>query len=252
MTNVADSDWQPIDASVNERGLVSVILATFQERDHIRTTIAEIFEHVEAPVEIIVVDDDSPDMTWRLVEEFDDPNVHLIRRLETRGLASAFMRGIIESKGEVVAWMDSDMCMPPAHLAKMIDKLADYDVVIGSRYAEGGKDLRTPIRVWASRLINKFANLVLGYGIKDYDSGFVALRREVLDKVIPLPTGYGEYFIEFIYRCCRKGLRVCELPYTFTDRAMGVSKTFSSFRQFLLLGSKYVLRILLTRFRRFD
>jgi len=230
--------------------IVSLILATFNERDNILHTIENIFRHVSEPVEVVVVDDDSPDQTWKLVADLKDPRVTLIRRVATRGLASAFMRGIIESQGEIVGWMDADMCMPPELLPLMLEKLRDNDVVIGSRYAGGGQDQRHALRVYASRLINTFARIVLGYGIRDYDSGFVLLRRSVFDKVLPIPIGYGEYFIEFIYVCCRKGLRVCEVPYVFTDRVKGVSKSFPNLWRFFVLGTKYVLRILQARCRR--
>lgn len=234
------------------RGLVSIILATFNERDNILDTIRNIFKHVPDPVEIIVVDDDSPDQTWRLVEDLRDRRVILIRRHGTRGLASAFMRGIVESRGDIVGWMDADMCMPPELLPVMIDRLAACDVAIGSRYAPGGRDLRHPLRVTASRLINGLAALVLGHGIRDYDSGFVVLRRSVFDIVLPLPTGYGEYFIEFVYGCCRKGLRVCEVPYTFVDRTTGLSKSAPSLWRFFTLGLQYVRRIFSARWRRRD
>ena len=113
---------------------VSIVLATYNERENILDTIQSIFEHVKDPVEIIVVDDDSIDNTWKLVENLNDPRVVLIRRVATRGLASAFNRGIIESRGEIVGWMDADMCMPPSMLPLMIDKLKEYDIVVGSRY----------------------------------------------------------------------------------------------------------------------
>lgn len=233
-----------------KRGLVSIILATYNERGHILETIQNIQRFVTDPVEIIVVDDDSPDKTWQLVEDLRLPQVKIIRRVATRGLASAFMRGIIESRGEIVGWMDADMCMPPSLLPKMIDRLSEYDVAIGSRYVAEGSDDRSLIRVWASLLINRFAGLVLGYGIRDYDSGFVVLRRSVFDKVSIIPTGYGAYFIEFIYTCCRKGLRVTEVGYAFRDRTQGVSKSFPSLWGFIRTGMGYVTRILRARFRR--
>ena len=199
-----------------------------------------------------MVDDDSPDRTWELVAGLQDPSVTLIRRVDTRGLASAFMRGIIESRGGGVGWMDADTCMPPQILPHMIERLRDHDVVIGSRYAPRGADERSVLRRYASLFINRFAGTVLGYGIQDYDSGFVVVRRSVFDKVSIIPTGYGAYFIEFIYTCCRKGLRVCEVPYTFRDRTKGVSKSMTSLSQFVWLGSAYVMRILMARFRRVD
>ena len=239
------------DAAVG-RGLVSIILATYNERENIGETVHSICHHVPEPLEIIVVDDDSPDQTWKLAADLGRPNVKVIRRVATRGLASAFMRGIIESRGEIVGWMDADMCMPPSLLPAMLERLRDHDVVIGSRYAPGGRDDRAWLRRYASELINRFAGLVLGYGIQDYDSGFVVVRRAVFDKVSIIPTGYGAYFIEFIYACCRKGLRVCEVPYTFRDRTEGVSKSFTSLVQFLRLGSAYAFRILRARVRCID
>jgi dolichol-phosphate mannosyltransferase len=231
---------------------VSIILATYNERENILDTIQSIFGHVNGSVEVIVVDDDSEDKTWQLVEELNDPRVVLIRRVATRGLASAFNRGIIESRGTIVGWMDADMCMPPSLLPEMIAKLDDHDIVIGSRYAPGGIDDRAPLRVIASKLINGLAGLVLGYGIRDYDSGFVVLRRSVFDKVSIIPTGYGAYFMEFLYTCRRKGLTVHEMPYVFRDRAKGVSKSAPSLYRFLKTGFQYVTRIFIARCRRID
>jgi dolichol-phosphate mannosyltransferase len=231
---------------------VSIVLATFNERDNIVDTIRSIFEHLGDSVEIIVVDDDSPDQTWHLVEDLRHPRVKLIRRVGTRGLASAFNRGILESRGAVVGWMDADMCMPPAMLPGMIGLLDEYDVVVGSRYAPGGKDDRVWLRVLASRAINALATLVLGYGIRDYDSGFVVLRRGVFDKVSLIPTGYGAYFMEFLFNCGRKGLTVHEVPYTFRDRQKGISKSAPSLWRFFSTGLQYVARILVARFRHED
>jgi dolichol-phosphate mannosyltransferase len=203
-------------------------------------------------VEIIVVDDDSPDETWRIAAALDDPHVKVIRRVATRGLASAFNRGIIESRGDIVGWMDADMGMPPSLLPAMIEKLNEYDIVIGSRYAPGGVDDRARIRVFSSWLINRFAGLVLGYGIRDYDSGFIVVRRSVFNSVSIIPTGYGAYFIEFLFTCRRKGLTVYEMPYHFKDRAKGVSKSFPNLLAFATTGMQYVMRILAARLRRID
>ncbi len=231
---------------------VSIILATYNELENITLTISAIFEHLGDDVEVIVVDDDSPDGTWRLVENMDDPRVILIRRVATRGLASAFNRGIIESRGEYVGWMDADMCMPPTMLPAMIESLKTHDICIGSRYAPGGCDDRTRLRVLCSRAINGLASVVLGGGIRDYDSGFVVLRRSVFDRVSIIPTGYGAYFMEFLYACHRKGLSIHEMPYHFTDRALGVSKSAPNIYRFLVTGAGYVSRILTARLRRID
>ena len=231
---------------------VSIVLATFNERENILDTIQSIFANLGDSAEVIVVDDDSPDQTWHLVEDFHHPRVKVIRRVGTRGLASAFNRGILESRGAVVGWMDADMCMPPDMLPGMIALLEKYDVVVGSRYAPGGKDDRVWLRVAASRAINALATLVLGYGIRDYDSGFVVLRRSVFDKVSLIPTGYGAYFMEFLFTCRRKGLTVHEVPYIFRDRQKGISKSAPSVWRFFRTGLQYVARIFIARLRHKD
>ena len=110
----------------------------------------------------------------------------------------------------------------------MIDCLDQHDVVIGSRYVQGASDNRAWLRVKASWIINRLAGLVLGGGIGDYDSGFVVIKRRVLDGVSLIPTGYGAYFIEFVYNCYRRGYSICEVPYHFRDRTKGVSKSMPS------------------------
>ena len=234
--------------------MISIVLATYNERESIVTTVTTLLKEAPEEMEIIVVDDDSPDRTWQVVEALALPQVKVIRRVGTRGLASAFNRGIIESRGDFVGWMDADMSMPPAMIPKMYRMLVGqgYDIVIASRYAPGGVDDRHRLRTLSSRLINGFAGVVLGHGIKDYDSGFVLIRRSVLDSVSIHPRGYGEYFIEFIYNACRKGLRVGEIGYYFRDRTVGVSKSAPSLIRFFRTGLQYVIRILVARFRRID
>jgi dolichol-phosphate mannosyltransferase len=234
--------------------MISIVLATYNERELIQTTIRELLLMAPEPMEIIVVDDDSPDGTWAAAATMNLTNVTVIRRRGTRGLASAFNRGIIESRGEYVGWMDADMCMPPSMIPRMYGLLVgeQCDIVIGSRYAAGGVDDRAVLRRAASRLINGFASVVLGYGIKDYDSGFVLMRRRVLDSVTLQPRGYGEYFIEFVYTACRKGLRVREIGYSFRDRTAGVSKSAPSLIRFLRTGLRYVIRIIAVRLRRIE
>lgn len=232
--------------------LVSIILATYNESENIEEMIRAVLANVRDPVEVIVVDDDSPDLTWKIATEIGDPRVKVIRRIGTRGLASAVNRGLIESRGEFIGWMDADLGMPAELLPSMIERMTGADVVIGSRYVEGGQDARPPIRVITSRMINAMALLVLGYGIKDYDSGFIVLRRSVLNSVSLTPSGYGSYFIEFVYACCRKGLSVVEVPYTFRDRTRGASKSAVGPIQFLVAGAAYGLRILTTRIKKID
>ncbi|HVN65260.1 MAG TPA: glycosyltransferase [Methanomicrobiales archaeon] len=234
------------------RGLVSIILPSYNERESILALIDDILRYVPAPVEIIVVDDDSPDLTWRLVIERADPRVRLVRRVGARGLASAVVRGIIEAEGDVIGWMDVDMAMIPPLLPAMLAGLRDHDMVLASRYVAGGGDRRDRLRVATSRVLNRLANLVLSGEVKDFANGVVVMRRSVLDTAIPVPVGYGEYFIRFLYVCLAKGVRVHEHPYVLEDREKGVSKSSGSLNSFLALGFHYCMAIFRARLQRID
>jgi dolichol-phosphate mannosyltransferase len=234
---------------VKAGGLVSVILATYNERETLPEMIRRIRRHIRDPVEIVVVDDDSPDRTWEVARNLGGPGMKVIRRTGVKGLASALLRGILESRGEILCWWDADMLMCPEIAPAMIQLLGESDIVIGSRYAPGGKDLRGPARVWTSRALNGLAQAVLGHGIRDYDSGFIVLRRRVLDRVLPVPTGFGEYFMEFMYTAAGRGLSIREYPYTLTERSGGTSKASPDPVRFLAAGMRYGIRIFVARWR---
>ena len=216
--------------------------------------IQDILSHVRAPVEVIIVDDDSPDLTWKVVQDLRDPRVRLVRRTGTRGLASAICRGILEARGELIGWMDADMFMIPPLLPSMLASLESADIVIASRYLPMGGDQRPKARVVTSLLLNRFASGVLGFGITDYASsaGGILIRRRVLDTALPQPLGYGEHFIEFLYRCVRKGVRVKEVPYVLSERTVGASKSSPNPLHFFQLGLRYGLAVLRARFRWID
>ncbi|HVP24733.1 MAG TPA: glycosyltransferase [Methanomicrobiales archaeon] len=235
--------------SGQEGGLVSVILATYNEKDILPEMIRKIHVYVRNPVEIIIVDDDSPDRTWEIAESLGDPSVHVIRRIRAKGLASALLRGILESRGDIICWWDADMLMCPELVPDMIRILGDCDIVIGSRYAPGGKDARGRARALTSRALNRLAQAVLDHGIRDFDSGFIVMRRRVFDRVLPIPFGFGEYFMEFMYTAARRGLSIREYPYVLTERTLGTSKGSPDPLRFLVTGVRYGVRIFVARFR---
>lgn len=229
---------------------VSVILPTYNEKQNIRQMIGMLLHYLKNyNAEIIVSDDNSPDGTWKIVQHMSKKNkkIRLIRRFRNKGVGPSIMDGIKRARGKYVVWMDCDLTMPPSLVPKMIELLRDYDVVVGSRYAEDGGDNRSFVRVATSRLINLLANIILNFKIKDYDSGFVAARREVLKKVKFDPKGHGEYCIEFLYKCTKKGYKVNEIGYVFTERKQGESKTSKYIYSVALHGFKYVWRILKVR-----
>ncbi|MDO8303741.1 MAG: glycosyltransferase, partial [Sedimentisphaerales bacterium] len=227
---------------------VSIIVPTYNEKEHIASLVADLYSQIQAPLEVIVVDDASPDGTANIVEKLSYPNLRLIRR-KSRGLAAAFHRGILEADGDIIGWMDADMTMPPRVMDQLISQLDENHIAIGSRYVEGGSDNRHPLRVQASRAINWLARTVLGGPIQDYDSGFIAIKREVFDYVTLIPFGYGDYFIEFIYDAHRAGLKIKEVGYAFRDRSVGISKSAPSLLGFFVTGFRYILRILSLRIR---
>ncbi|MBX3003489.1 MAG: glycosyltransferase [Anaerolineales bacterium] len=228
--------------------LVSIIVPTYNEKEHITALIEALYSAIPAPLEVIVVDDASPDGTADLVAALQYPNLRLIRR-KARGLAAAFHRGILEARGDILGWMDADMTMPAAVMNQLIEQLDHDHIAIGSRYVEGGSDNRHPVRTLASRAINALARIVLNNAVRDYDSGFIAIRREVFDYVTLIPFGYGDYFIEFIYDAHRAGLRIKEVGYAFRDRSVGVSKSAPSLISFFITGLRYILRIFSLRLR---
>ncbi|MFA6635519.1 MAG: polyprenol monophosphomannose synthase [Candidatus Omnitrophota bacterium] len=229
--------------------MITIVLPTYNEAENTPRLIMSLENSFKDSLEILVVDDDSPDKTWQIVESMGLPEVRVIRRIGERGLATAIARGVDEARGDIVGWMDVDMCHPPSLLPQMLSFLNEYDVVIGSRYVNGGKDDRGPFRVFTSRLINRFAGLLLGFYVKDYDSGFILIKKEVIDRVGFPSSGYGDYFIELMYRCKRNGFKVKEVPYVFRDREVGESKTAGSLMDFFKLGFGYITRIVKLRFR---
>jgi len=227
---------------------VSVILPTYNERANIASLIERVLRACsEFDLEVLVVDDDSPDGTWQVVQEMaeTDGRVRLLRRVRERGLTSAIASGVKSTRGMVTVWMDCDLSMPPETIPSLVAAVAEgpCDVAIGSRYVRGGRDLGHPPMARAlSRGINWFAGLLLGSAVRDYTSGFVAARRQVLDAV-GLRGDYGEYCIDFLVRARRHGFSVCEVPYTCVARHGGVSKTGTSLLTYLRRGWKYVTTV---------
>jgi dolichol-phosphate mannosyltransferase len=234
---------------------ISIVLPTYNEAGNIeplidRTRLA--LNNIPGGFEIVVVDDDSPDGTWRLVSNIAaaDARVRLIHRTDESGLTSAISRGIRESQGQWVGWMDCDLSMPPEEWPRFAEALAHgADMAVGSRYVPGGGDVAHSFtgRV-LSRMINIWAGLVLSWSIKDYTSGFILGRRVIFDQ-IELRGGYGEYCIDLLYRTRSAGYAIRELPYLCVPRSAGDSKTATNLWGYLSRGIHYLTTVLRLRFR---
>jgi dolichol-phosphate mannosyltransferase len=227
---------------------ISVILPTYNEAENI----LDMIEHVEAELngvgyEILVVDDDSPDGTSRIVSENLSrfSNLRLITRKENRGLVPAINEGIRNAEGDVCLWMDADLSMPAATIKALLAEVnAGADIAVGSRYVEGGgfkgADLenRSLYRTWRnlkntedsflsvaiSWVGNKAVRFFLDSAYHDYTSGFYAVRRPVFDRVM-LEGRHLEYCIRFLFTAVRSGFCVVEVPVVIEPRKRGVSKT---------------------------
>jgi dolichol-phosphate mannosyltransferase len=229
---------------------VSVVLPTYNEAGNIRPLIEVLLSLLPSDSEIIVVDDDSPDLTWRVVEPLGrkEPRIHLIRRVGRRGLTSALREGIECSTGKYVFWLDCDFSQPPEKIPELLEALKDYDIVVASRYVSGGKEEgHSRLGSLMSKMICLFASTVLSPAIRDYTSGYVGTRKELLTS-IPLRGDYGEYCIDFLYRAHKNGYRILELPYTCVPRRSGKSKTASDLKGYLGRGRKYIWTVLRLRF----
>ena len=156
---------------------------------------------------------------------------------------------MINTDGDYVGWTDSNMPQLTHHFKDMIKKLDSYDLVLLSRYIAGGGDQRSKMRVLSSKIINFICRFFLGNEIKDYTSSIFLMHRNVLIHGVPIAYGHGEFFIEFLYKIKKNGMKIYELPYVQPPDLEG-SKTAASIIRFFTLGLSYLIRILIIRFRK--
>ena len=229
---------------------VSIILPTYNEKGNIEELLRQVYHYAGKDLlEVIVVDDNSRDGTGdivkRMVKEYK--SLRLITRQNEKGLASAVWRGIKESKGSIIIWMDCDFSHPPKYIPELLRYIGQYDVVCASRYVNNGKDARSFTRILTSMLLNVFARLILGLKIRDLTSGFYAVRKEVFNKVRLMETGFAEYLIKFSYDLTKQGFSFKEIGYISPNRSRGSSKTEDSFVNFIADGCRCLKEIIKLR-----
>jgi dolichol-phosphate mannosyltransferase len=236
---------------------VSVIMPTLNEAGNIANLIHRTVEELQKAgiqnIEIIVVDDDSQDRTWEIASRVVHPpaQIQVIRRMADHGLTASLSAGIEHASHDVVVWLDCDFSHPPECIPQMISKLDQgFDIVVNSRYVAGGKEYRVgkggAIQIFLSTMLNWVVRYILSVSISDYTSGFIAVRKVVLEAV-PLRGDYGEYFVDFIFRALHKNYKICELPYVAMPRLSGESKTGTHLLQYWRRGRKYLVTILRLR-----
>lgn len=208
-----------------------VIIPTYNERENIvQLTTAVLAQPV--PAEVLVVDDNSPDGTAALVEEYGqtEPRAHLLRRPGKLGLGTAYTDGFrwgLERGYDLLASMDADFSHDPRYLPALVAAVADADIAIGSRYVPDGGTVNWGIhRQLLSGGANAFARLMLGFTTRDNTAGYRVYRAELLrrmDFTALRSNGYS-FLIEFLFRCRQAGARIREVPIIFIDRREGRSK----------------------------
>jgi dolichol-phosphate mannosyltransferase len=207
-----------------------VLLPTYNERDNLPRIVPAIL--AAAPVDVMVLDDNSPDGTGALADAMAaaDPRVTVAHRMSKEGLGRAYLDGMrraLDRGYELILEMDADFSHPPEILPQLIAAAEHADLVLGSRNIPGGGTQGWPLyRSLISRGGSLYARTVLGVAVRDLTGGFKCYRRQVLERIgldAIRSNGYG-FQIETTYRALQAGFRVVEVPFVFVERASGVSK----------------------------
>jgi len=208
-----------------------VVIPTFNERDNI-TRIAPQILGEDPDVQVLVVDDNSPDGTGAAVTDLAKQlsRVHLISRAQREGIGPAYIAGFtraLEMGADLVVQMDADFSHPPTALPEFFQYAADSDVVLGSRYLNGITVVNWPIeRLLLSYFGNSYIRAVTRLPIRDTTGGFKCWRRDALERIglgSVRSNGYA-FQIEMTYRAWKKHMRIREVPIIFMDRTVGDSK----------------------------
>jgi dolichol-phosphate mannosyltransferase len=213
---------------------VAVVIPTFNEADNIGNIVQQLFALDVEKLGILFVDDSSPDRTGEIADELaaQHPGRILVaHRAGKLGLGTAYIAGFklaLDNDVQRVVQMDCDLSHPPAEVPAMLDALLNSDVVVGTRYSDGG-DV-DPNWKMSRVLLSKWANFgirtILGLKVHDATGGFKAYRRDALKTIDPerlTVAGFG-FQAEVAYRAQQCGLNISEHPYTFMERAAGKSK----------------------------
>ena len=216
---------------------IAIVIPTYNERENVPQLIPriyKIFQKAKIKGHVLIVDDNSPDGTWKIVEGLQQKysSLHLLRRSTKKGLGSAYRAGfayVLETLNvDVIFEMDADLSHNPHRIPSFVQMIASgYDVVVGSRYIKGGSTVNWPLmRRIISFGANMLANLLLGLHMKDVTSGYRCYRRWVLEKIdMGGVTSEGYAFQEEMLFLAKKvHARLGEVPIRFVDRRAGTSK----------------------------
>ena len=241
----------------------SVILPTLNEKGHILKLIEEIsniFEINKINYEIIVVDDNSDDGTYEIVENFKKNNAYvktILRKNKKKSLPSSLNDGISLSKYENLIWMDADFQHPPKYIKNFIEKSKNFDVIISSRFLEGSERyfnnnvLKKEINENQSYFFNKLCRILLFRDITDYTSGYICIKKKFFNNYY-LQGYYGDYFVNMIVKLKIKKAKIIEIPFEDAVRASGNSKTLVTINfKYIYTCFRYLMTLMKSFFVKF-
>lgn len=212
-----------------------VVIPTYNEANNLSPVVGELRSLDIPGLQILVVDDNSPDGTGELADDLSQRyagEFHVIHRPAKMGLGSAYVAGFrfaLEHGANRIVQMDADFSHSPSYVPRFLEKLDNYDVVVGSRYVEGGQldeqwSLGRYLLSWWANSV--YARLILGIGVKDATAGFKCWKRQALEAIDldSIRSGGYVFQVEMAYVTEKLGFRVLEMPIYFEDRRIGQSK----------------------------
>lgn len=212
-------------------GKTLVIVPTYNERDNL-PPMAERLLKLPVPVDLLVVDDNSPDGTGKIADELaaKHPNIHVLHRSEKNGLGRAYLAGFawaLARDYEFIMEMDGDFSHNPDDIPKFLEAAENADLVLGSRYCNGIRVINWPLRrLLLSTTAGRYVRWITGMPFTDPTGGFKCFRRHALEAInlSEIRSNGYSFQIEMTHRVWRQGMKVVEVPIIFTDRFQGTSK----------------------------
>ena len=214
-----------------------VVISTYNERENVAAMAAAVLENLPAGGRLLFLDDNSPDGTGAIIDGLcaRDPRIAVLHRVKKEGLGRAYVAGFARALAlgaTHVVEMDCDFSHDPKDIPRMLAAVADADVVVGSRYVKGGRCVGWPFRRWfVSFFGGRFIRFVLGVPVQDPTGGFKCCTRAALERLGDFSAirSFGYSFqMEMNWRMAQMGLRLKEIPITFTERRAGTSKISGS------------------------
>ena len=214
-----------------------VVIPTYNERENVAAMAAAVLENLPSGGRLLFLDDNSPDGTGAIIDGLcaRDPRIAVLHRVKKEGLGRAYVAGFARALAlgaTHVVEMDCDFSHDPKDIPRMLAAVADADVVVGSRYVKGGRCVGWPFRRWfVSFFGGRFIRFVLGVPVQDPTGGFKCFTRAALERLGDFSSirSFGYSFqMEMNWRMAQMGLRLKEIPITFTERRAGTSKISGS------------------------